>query len=510
MPEQSIRDVYFVLFRHKWKIIVFFFAVVMVVTVGTLVAPSIYQSEAKLLIRVGRESVTLDPTASTGQVVSIGQQRETEVKSELEILKSQDLIEKVVDAIGPVSFLRPPEDANGTSQKNGGGIKAWLAPILEAVTSPFKSLFNQLSDRDRVILAVTKSLEIEAPKTSNIITINFETKSRKLAQETITKLIGFYLDKHINVHNTPGSFEFFTKETNQFRDSLTKMEENLKELKDRTGIASLTEQRGILFARIGRLQQELEETEAALATSSAKVQSMEKTLAELPKTTIVQETTGNPNQGVDLMRDRLYALQLKEQDLLSKYTETSKPVLEIRRQLAEAKSLLAKEEPTRTQVTQGLNEAHKQIELALLAERANLSSLRAKAREQRIQLASARNDLKAINDSEVSLLQVQREVGIQEANYKKYFDKLEQARIDHALEMVKISNISVVQPATYPIKPVRPKRLLNIALGLFLGIFGGIGLAFICEYMDHSFRKPEDIKQKLDLPTLATIPISKK
>ena len=129
MPEQSIRDVYFVLFRHKWKIIVFFLAVVTVVTVGTLVASSIYQSEAKLLIRVGRESVSLDPTASTGQVISIGQQRETEIKSELEILKSQDLIEKVVDAIGPATFLKPPEDSNGTSQNNGGGFKEWLGSV---------------------------------------------------------------------------------------------------------------------------------------------------------------------------------------------------------------------------------------------------------------------------------------------------------------------------------------------------------------------------------------------
>ncbi len=506
MPEQSMRDVYFVFFRHKWKIIVFFLAVVAVVTVGTLIAPSIYQSEAKLLIRVGRESVSLDPTASTGQVISIGQQRETEVKSELEILKSQDLIEKVVDAIGPATFLRPPEDSNGTSPKNDGGIKAWFGPLLERLSSSFSGLFNQLSDRDRAILGVTKNLEIDAPKTSNIITINFETKSRKLAQETINKLIGFYLDKHINVHNTPGSFEFFSKETDQFREALAKMEESLKELKNRTGVASLAEQRGILLTRIGRLQQEMEETESARATSSAKVKALENSLAQLPKTMVLQETTGNPNQGVDLMRARLYDLELKEQDLLSKYSETSKPVQEVRRQLAEAKTLLAKEDPGRKQVTQGLNEAHKQIEMALLAERANLSSLRARATEQRIQLASARNDLKAINDSEVSLSQVQREVGIQEANYKKYLDKLEQARIDHALEMVKISNISVVQPATYPVKPVRPKKLLNIALGLFLGIFGGIGLAFISEYMDHTFKKPEDITQKLNLPILATIP----
>ena len=187
---------------------------------------------------------SLDPTANTGQVITnIGQQRETEVKSELEILKSQDLIEKVVDAIGPSAFLNPPEDSNGTSQKNGSRIKEWIVLLVGRVGSLFSGLFNQLSDRDQAILVLTKSLEMDAPKTSNIITINFETKSRKLAQETINKLIGFYLDKHITVHNTPGSFEFFTKETDQFREALAKKEENLKELKNRTGVASIEEQR---------------------------------------------------------------------------------------------------------------------------------------------------------------------------------------------------------------------------------------------------------------------------
>lgn len=507
MSEQSIRDIYFVIFRQKWKIIAFFLAVVTVVTVGTFISPPIYQSEAKLLIRVGRESVSLDPTAGTGQVIGISQQREAEVKSELEILRSHDLVEKVVDAIGPDAFLNASDDANGAPQSSAAGLIGWLRSLLGGLMRPLKGLFNPLSDRDLAILGVSESLEIDTQKNSNIILINFQMESRKLAQETINKLIGFYLDKHIDAHKTPGSFEFFTKETDQFRDSLVKVEDNLKDLKNRTGIASLSEQRTILLARVGRLQQVLEETESALATSSAKVRALENSLAQLPKIMVVQETTGNPNQSVDLMRARLYDLELKEQDLLSKYTETSKPVQEVRRQLAEAKTLLAKEDPSRKQVTQGLSEAYKQTELALLAERANLSSLGARAREQRTQFASARSDLKAINDSEVSLLQVQREVGIQEASYKKYSDKLDQSRIDQALEMVKISNISIVQPATYPIKPVRPQKALNIALGLFLGIFGGLGLAFISEYMDHTFKKPEDITQKLDLPILATIPM---
>ena len=354
-----------------------------------------------------------------------------------------------------------------------------------------------------------KNTEIEALKNTDIITISFEAKSQKLAQETINKLIGFYLDKHINVHRTRGSYEFFDDQTDQFRNTLSQAEENLRELKNKTGIASLDEQRRVLVKRIGDLEQEVEETESALAASRAKVQALKKNLSGLPETLVTQETSGTGNQGADLMRSRLYELQLKEQDLLSKFSETSKPVQEVRRQIVEAQALLDKEERTRTQVTKGLNEAHKQVQLALFAEEATLSSLEAKAKEQRRQLTSARGELKAINDGEIRLVQAQREMDIQDVIYRKYYEKLEQARIDNALEIGKISNISVVQPATYPVKPVRPKKLLNLALGLFLGIFGGIGLAFFSEYLDHTFKKPEDIEERLKLPMLAAIPNSK-
>ncbi len=518
IPERSLRDVYYVLFRHKLKVILFFIAVIVTVTLGTFLASEIYRSDAKLLVRLGRESVSLDPTATTGPVISVGQSRENEIKSELEILNSKELVEKVVDSIGPAAFLDPPEEINVKDASPTGAVPDTISEIRQklrlaskGVTSLLRPLsLNPLSDRDKAILKVMKNMEIEALKNSNVITISFEAKSQKVAQEAINKLIGFYLDKHINVHRTRGSYEFFNQQTDQFRSTLFRAEENLRELKNKTGIASLDEQRRVLVKRIGDLEQEVDGTESTLAASRAKVQALKKNLSGLPETLVTQETSGTGNQGADLMRDRLFGLQLKEQELLSKFTENSKQVQEVRRQITEAQALLDKEERTRTQVTKGLNEAHKQVQLALLAEEATLSSLEAKVREQRAQLNSTRGELKAINDSEIRLVQAQREMGIQEANYRKYYEKLEQARIDNALEIGKISNISVVQPATYPVKPVRPRKMLNLALGLFLGVFGGFGLAFFSEYMDHTFKKPEDIEERLKLPTLAAIPRSRK
>lgn len=513
IPEKTLRDFYHVLFRHKFKAILFFIAVMVTVTLGTFLASEIYRSDAKLLVRLGRESVSLDPTATTGSVISVGQSRENEIKSELEILNSKELVEKVVDTIGPDAFLKSPDELNekshsprADSENRVGEIRQKLRLAMKEVEDLLGSFsLSPLSDRDKAILKVMKSMEIEALKNSNIIAISFEAKSRTLAQETIHQLIDFYLDKRIHVHRTPGSYEFFDKQTGEFRNTLARAEENLRELKNRSGIASLDEQRRVLVKRIGDLEQELDGTTSTLAASMAKVQAMEKTLASLPETLVTQETTGNPNQGVDFMRARLYELQLKEQDILSRFTETSKPVEEIQRQIAEAKALLSREEPSRTQVTRALNEAYRQVQVALLAEKATLISLEAKVREQKAQLTSARGELKAINDSEIRLMHVQREMGIQEINYLKYNEKLEQARIDHALEMSKISNISVVQPATYPVKPVRPRKLLNLVLGLLLGSLGGIGLAFFSEFTAQGFSTPESVEKRLGLPVLVTI-----
>ena len=513
IPEGSLRDVCHVLFRHKRMIVIFFLAVVITVTLGTFLVSEIYRSEARIMVRVGRESVTLDPTATTGQVISVGQARENEVKSELEILKSQELVEKLVDAIGPAAFLDDPNEASGENGAGGSPESAFkqtvekLRTAFKGVTGLLGSLsLNPMSDRDKAIIAVTKGLEIEALKNSDVIAVSFEAKGRKLARGTLEKLIALYLDKHIAVRRTAGSYEFFDQQTRQVQTGLARAEEDVRELKNRTGIASLDEQRKVLLKRIGDLEQDSETTESALAASKAKVETMEKTLAGLPRTLTVQETTGNPNQGADLMRARLYELQLKEQDLLSKFTETSKPVQEVRRQITEAQTLMNGEEHSRTQVTKGLNESYKQVEVVLLNEKATLSSLQAKAREQRKQLAAARGELGTINDSETRLTHVQREMGIQEANYRKYTEKLEQARIDQALEIGKISNISVVQQATTPVKPVRPKKLLNLALGLMLGIFGGIGLAFFSEYTTQGFSTPESVERRLGLPVLGTVP----
>lgn len=485
IPEISLYDLSYILFRHKWKVILFFTAVFTTVAVLTFLTPSIYRSEAMILVHLPREGVTLDPTVTTGHVIPVVHYQESETSNELQVLKSQELVEKVVDKIGVGAFSE--DSPRGVAEKT-----------LEAKG------FSK--DRSQIIASVMKSLKIEMLKGSNIIHLSYEGPKPKFNQDILAQLIDFYLEKHIAIHRRSGSYDFFSNQTDQLRSGLQKMEENLRRVKNRTGIASLEDQRRVLLSRISDLQKEMELTDSGAAASKAKILTMEKTLSDIPQKTVTGET--GINYGMDLMRAKLYDLKLREQDILSKYTEKSVPVQEIRRQIAEAEALIAKEEASRTQITKGPNEAYKQAEMAIITEKGTLSSLEAKSKALKGQLAYARDELKTLNDHEVQMSELQREINLQEASYRKYSQNLEQARVDQALETKKVSNISVVQPPTYPLRPVRPRKSLNLALGLILGVIGGIGLAFFSEHIDQRIRRPEDVEERLKLPILAAIPHS--
>jgi len=226
----------------------------------------------------------------------------------------------------------------------------------------------------------------------------------------------------------------------------------------------------------------------------------------MPATITTEQTSGFPNSAAELMRQRLYELQLQEQELLSKFTDESEMVRQLRRQIAEARKLLEQEDHTRTQVTTGVNLARQQTEMALLEEEATRSSLAARTEVLQARLLSAGEEFKGLIDSETRLARLQRAREIQEAKFRRYSENLEQARVDQALEMEKISNISVVQSASLPLRPEPTGRALKLALGLLLALFGSVGVAFLFEYADHSLKTPQDVEEKLGLPTLASIP----
>ena len=111
-------------------------------------------------------------------------------------------------------------------------------------------------------------------------------------------------------------------------------------------------------------------------------------------------------------------------------------------------------------------------------ERVSTTAQRLRRQTQRGQLSDYKKELDQFNRVETEYKQLQQSVDVDRQNYRLYLTKFEESRISDAMDSEKIAGVTLIEPAQVPLKPVSPKKMLNLVLGLFLGALGGLGLAY--------------------------------
>ncbi len=101
----------------------------------------------------------------------------------------------------------------------------------------------------------------------------------------------------------------------------------------------------------------------------------------------------------------------------------------------------------------------------------------------------------------------QETMNLQQNTYANLLSQYEAASIR---ETMQANMITVVEPASVPPSPARPKTLLNYGLGLFVGLLGGVGLVFLFENLDTALHSPDEIEFITELTAIARIPKGKK
>ena len=222
----SLRDFLNVLFRHKWAMVWFFLVVVVTVTIFSYISAEIFESEAKLLIRLGRENVSTDPTVIgptvigptvIGPTVNMVETRENNVNSEIGILRSPLLAERVVDAYGTDAFLlRPDEgDSRVPGQKelreSRRALRGWLETLDDWMID--LDLTSRQSERAKAVRVFSKGLSVVLERDSHLILARFRARSPQLAKEALDTLIQFYMEHHVQVHRGQASPAFFEQQS---------------------------------------------------------------------------------------------------------------------------------------------------------------------------------------------------------------------------------------------------------------------------------------------------------
>jgi uncharacterized protein involved in exopolysaccharide biosynthesis len=445
LPEAWLQhDLVRPLLNHSLLAIGFFCLVGTLVLVALLLCPKTYESEAKLFVRVGRENAALDPTAATGQIMSVHATRKVEINSIVDHLGSRILVEKTLGQLDP-----------GVSQLSTTAREVRLRKLQE-------------------------SISIDSPRDSAIVKVKCKAESPQAAQEIAATLVDVYLDEHMRINRPSGSYEFFAQQAHLLKTQLDQARCQLREAKNEFGISSFEDRRTAMEQQASDLEMRIRQVRADLSASQAKTATLGHQLALLPQPLVSQLVGGTPNDGVAKMREELFGLRAREKELLAKYTHDHPLANEIRSQVHDVELALQDELPPQN-VT---------VAAVLAMEVAHRDSLIALQHSLESQRSELRQQLEALNRDEIRLTEVTQRVQQLERQHALYLESSEQARIDHALQEERISNVSVLQPASLVAMPVSPKKRIVLAIGLFCGIAGGIALAFLADYAKRANHAP--------------------
>ncbi len=501
-----IRDYVESIYRHRGKLLLYNLAIVLLTIGLVMIWPREYRSEAKLWIKIGRENSRLDPTASTGETISIQENdREDEIKSVIDIMGSRGVVEGTVDLLGPKVVLgdEPLPGSEEAPEKNAlmQAFKSTFGSVLKVVKQ-----IDPISDREEAVQEIIEHMAVSAERKSNVVSVKYDTESPELAQAIVKSIIDQYKVTHSRIHTTEGSRNFFGDQLVQLKRRVEAASESLRQSKDRLGLASVDGHRSMLESQMQSVASARLEVTRRLAEASARAEELKVQLNAHPEQIMSRERLV-PNTGRDAIREQLYALQVQRMQLESTLN-TGNPRLEaIKKQEAEArKSLSSQTTKDRKEMTRSINSVHQDLSLELAQVESTKRGLQAMLDSLKTQHKEVLQDVNALNESDVEIRQRQRDVELAVNNYMAYAENMEDARMDEELNNNAFSNISIAQPPTFQEKPISPSKLVVGILGLGAMLFGSLAIIAGALITNNAVNQQSDVSEVIEAPVIVSIP----
>lgn len=466
-------DICYILYRHKWKIILCSLGGFAAAAAIYLTAPTAYFSEAKVMVHYVPERRSLGPTVGETEA---NRPRTTVIRgeelvgSELEILRSSDLAERVAEMVGPERILA----------KAGGG--------------------NDLQMAARIVRNNTEAY----PSAGNVITITFQHLDPEVVQPVLSKLISQYFTNHFKIHSAVAFLEENRMHQLLAKEQLEKADAELREFKKKEGVFSLEEAKKDAAANIRKIEEALNDARTDFARN-------QELLSVMPHSKSKEPLPLNPEEQEKLMEK--YAGIVTEWDLarknevglLGQYKSESRIVSQVHEKVVEMekkKKEMEKEYP----ILLGLSGNPTNEFLNPLFESRKEPYIKATLTALSNRLQQARSAEAAIYELEAPYMDLQRKRDLAENQYRWFSTEVEQAQANSALGASRYSNISPVESPTAPDRLVKP-LFKKIVMAIAAGVGSGIGLALLLElFVDQRIKRPADVHRLLQVPIYVSIP----
>lgn len=437
---------FLLILRARYLVALITLLVTVLATIGiSMVIPKQYTASAAVVVDVK------SPDPVSGMVLQ-GMIAPGYMATQIDIINSDRVAQRVVKLLrmeeSAVIRAQWQEDTQGKGQ-----LLNWLAELLQ------------------------KKLEVKPARESNVINIIYSGPDPDFAAAVANGFAQAYLDVNLDLKLAPARqyAAFFEDQTKQMRDKLDKAQKALSDYQQKNGITTADDRLDYETAKLNETSSQLTGIQGQTTDSQSKRQnSKADTVAEVMQSPLVNSLKA------DIAR--LDArLQESNVNLGKNHPQTQRTETELA-------TLRAQLETETRKITSSIDTTY-QV---------------SKQREQQLQsaLSAQKSRVLVLNKQRDELNVLRRDVETAQRAFEAISQRASQTSVESQNGQ---TNLAVLNAASAPVEPSRPRVLLNVLVSIFLGTLLGVGLALMLELANRRVRSTDDLSEALDLPVLGSI-----
>lgn len=489
----TLRDLAAPVFRQRRLALLIFLGVFFGAVLGGLFVPRKFEAEMKILVNRDRVDTVVTPNPNAAEVVApVPAVSEEDINSEVELLKSRDLLESVVVASG--LGVRESSAWDRTVERAGDLVRATRS-------TPESRLARSVQD-------LQSRLVVDPLKKTTLIRVAFASRDPELSAHVLQTLATLYQEKHAAVHRPAGAFSFFDQQASHYRDELVGAEAQLTDFDGRENVVAPAAQKQLVLQQLSQFEAELHQDQSNAWAASVKARALHAESLTAPDRQTTQIRKLDNPQLLAQLESTLLSLELKRSEMLVKYAPTYPPVHEVETQIEESRVAIAQaRQAPDEEITTDRVPAQDWMATELVKTQSDHALMEAQAAEAARTVRRYQEDAEQLDRQGAMQDDLVRNVKTAEDNYLLYLRKREEARISDALDSERIVNVSIAEAATIPALSTLRLGWLVIG-GFFAAAILSVGSAYAVDRLDPSFRTPDELSRYLDIKVLAAIPAS--
>lgn len=414
-----------------------------------------------------------------------------EAESNLRVKQPKGLADSLLNEL--------PMDVGPNSQKQ---LMATYAEILKSRTVIQEVIDKTQSEKEDIPTCedMLKTIDVKPVKDTEILNIKVRAKSPEEAKYVANTLVDIFNARLTVLARTEKKTvrEFIGQRMQESKKELEQAEDVLTKYKSQQKIVAPDDETRIMVEKLTAIKKMAAENDVALATARAKLGSAQQELAD-EKPGFVAESPL-----IQQYKSKLAEEEVNLVALSAKYNEKHPEIMAAKASIEDTRIKLNTEiGRVLSAEASSMNPIHQGLLQARIMSEADAAAGVAQKQEINRIIAEGEQEINKLPTKEQGLARVMRDAALAQEIYVMLAKRHEEARIAEVMES---TDVTIIDEAVAPDKPVSPKKLLNIVIAAILGLFVGTSLVFFQEYYNKTVQTAEDVRHYLDLPVLGTIP----